>query len=152
MTEEVQGKILKITNWKNGKGYFLTLEEIPVDFYGFGTSKVEVGQTVTAIVEHGEGSFSEKYHIKKILETKEPIKQAIEREESKQKLGTTEQKTRPSPTKEEQKSIARSVALKASIERMNHLETIGQVTNGHATIQEVLELAKEFEKYLQGEN
>ena len=79
MTEKdnVTGKVVRITAWKTGKGYFLNIENNSNDFYGFGSCKGEVGCFVQLEVSDGTGNFSDKIKIDK-LHSKATVKEAVQ--------------------------------------------------------------------------
>ena len=65
-TDKTTGKVARITNWKTGKGYFLNLDGNSNDFYGFGSCKAKLGETVDLEVSEGTGNFADKIKVDKI--------------------------------------------------------------------------------------
>ncbi len=77
-----QGKVSRITAWKTGKGYFLNLDGNSNDFYGFGSCKGKVGETVEMEVSEGTGNFADKIRIDKLY-SKQTNNEAVKETEDK---------------------------------------------------------------------
>ena len=84
MTEKdkTTGKVSRITEWGSKKGYFLNLDGNSNDFYGFGSCKGKLGETVDLEVSEGTGNFSDKIKIDKLY-SKATIKEAVKETEDK---------------------------------------------------------------------
>lgn len=60
MTEFIEGPIVEIRNWSNGKGGDVKIGEDAVDYYFDGKMDIPIGQACRMEVKDGEGEHSKK--------------------------------------------------------------------------------------------
>jgi len=70
--EIVKGDVAGYIEWKTGKGYFLSLVDDDIDYYGYGRKDLKEGERVELEVQQGTGNFKDKKEVKSVavLESK----------------------------------------------------------------------------------
>jgi len=66
MSDTAEGTVSQVKAWRHGKGYFLNLEELEYDFFGYGECRASEGDKVILEIAEGTGDFSDKYQITKL--------------------------------------------------------------------------------------
>ncbi len=75
-TKKVQGKVARINLWTKKPGYFINLENDQNEYFGYGSCKAKLGETVDLEVSEGTGNFKDKFKVEK-LHSNATVKEAV---------------------------------------------------------------------------
>lgn len=150
--DTVTGTVVAVKPWKTGKGFFLNLEGDSNDYYSFGKTALEEGDTATFEVSEGTGGFADKIKLDKLVPTAVEKQQETEKTMPGVETGDKVYLTREEAQAVRQNSIERQCALKAAVQVVGELYPRQEKMDNVKIIDYVETFAVKFLAFIQDED
>lgn len=150
-SEAIDGTVERVTDWKTGKGYFLKLEGVNLDYYGFGKPKCKDGDKIQLHFEPGTGNFTDKLSIKKVVILSESTSPPVKSPDAPGQQDLFSNKHTVQTSSERTNAINKAVAFKGAIELVKNTVQNKPKLPMEEAAANVIGLSRRFELYLNSE-